>query len=426
MSPRVILLATARSYRLPAFLEAAARLGIEAVAGMDVDPELGKTWRLPLGLDFSDPEESVRRIVAFARERPVAAVLGIDDSSTVLAALASAALGLPHNAPGAAIAARDKHRMRELLLQGGVRVPGFQLFSSLDDPFDVSARVRYPCVVKPVLLSGSRGVIRADDAAEFVSAFRRTAAIASSVDLGSDAAMTESAGPATAISPARILVEDFVPGREFALEGILSGGKMTVLALFDKPDPLDGPFFEETIYVTPSRLPPGDQDQIANCAALAAAAIGLREGPIHAELRLNADGPWVVEVAGRSIGGLCSRILRFGTGMSLEALILRQACGMEIETRRAGAAVGVMMIPIPGRGMFRGVSGTEAARAIGGVEDVQITAQTGYPVVPLPEGASYLGFIFASGQGPAEVEDALRAAHGQLRFEIEPEILVVN
>jgi hypothetical protein len=200
-----------------------------------------------------------------------------------------------------------------------------------------------------------------------------------------------------------------------------------VLALFDKPDPLDGPFFEETIYVTPSRLPTEVQAAIARCAQDAARAIGLQLGPVHAELRVNERGPWLVEVAGRSIGGLCSRTLRFGSDATLEELILRQACGLPIEsTSRAGRAGGVMMIPIPAEGLLRRVAGEEEARAVAGVEDVQITARAGYPIVPLPEGDSYLGFIFARGETPGEVETALREAHARLRFTIEPAIMLTG
>jgi biotin carboxylase len=413
---RVILLTTARSYRTEAFVAAARELGVEVVVGIDMERPLAELWRAPLALDFCDPETAVQAIVRFAAGQPVCAVLGIDDSATVLAAKASAALGLPHNAPEAALAARDKHRMRQLLRQAGVPVPRFRLYPVTSDPAAIAVEVSYPCVVKPTLLSGSRGVIRADNPTEFAAAFRRTRAI------------IEAAGVEypTASGTAGILVEEFIPGGEVALEGMLAGGELSVLALFDKPDPLDGPFFEETIYVTPSRLPAAAQEAIARRAAQAAAALGLREGPLHAELRVNEAGPWLVEAAGRSIGGHCSRMLRFGTGMSLEELILRHACGMEWQARRAGEAVGVMMLPIPARGIFRGVSGTEAARAVPGIRELEITAARGYPVVPLPEGASYLGFLFAAGRTPGEVEAALRAAHACLRFEIAPEMVVLG
>jgi biotin carboxylase len=417
-SRRVLLLMAPSSYRAEAFTAAARRLGLEVVTGIDMDPELAVFRRVPLGIDFRDPEGAVGAIVAFAAQRPLRAVLAVDDSGTVLAARASAALGLPHNPVEAAVAARDKHRMRQLLAAAGVPSPAFRLFEVEEAPSRVAAEIEYPCVLKPTLLSGSRGVIRADDPASFTAAWQRLRRILRAADGERIAAGAGSQS---------ILVEQFIPGREVALEGMLTGGELTVLALFDKPDPLDGPYFEETIYVTPSRLPADAQDAIAACAVRAAAALGLREGPIHAELRVNEAGPWIVEVAGRSIGGLCSRILSFGTGMSLEELILRHAAGLEIPTlRRADEAVGVMMIPIPAAGILRSVTGVAEAEATPGVEEVRVTARAGHVLVPLPEGASYLGFIFARGVSPAGVEAALRAAHRALRFDVMPELPMLD
>ena len=223
-----------------------------------------------------------------------------------------------------------------------------------------------------------------------------------------------------------MLVEDYIPGAEVALEGLLDDGRLRTLALFDKPDPLDGPYFEETLYVTPSRLPAEAQAAIERAAAAAAASLGLRQGPIHAELRWNEGGAFLIEVAARSIGGLCSRTLRFGTDMSLEELILRQALGLPIDAARQGRAGGVMMIPIPAAGHLRRVEGVDAAAAVPGVETVEITARMNHPLIPLPEGDSYLGFIFARGETPAEVEAALRAAHARLAFEIVPEMRMAS
>jgi biotin carboxylase len=294
----------------------------------------------------------------------------------------------------------------------GLPTPLFRLVSTADDPRALAADAPFPCVLKPLLLSGSRGVIRADDPDSFVAAFRRTAAVAAGAAIPRGRVGEWERGGA---GDTEVLIEGFIPGREVALEGLLTRGELAVLALFDKPDPLDGPFFEETLYVTPA---------IARAAQAAAAALGLREGPVHAELRVNDVGPWVLEVAGRSIGGLCSRVLSFGTGASLEELILRHACGLPVDPRRAGEAVGVMMIPIPAAGVLRGVSGIEAAEAVPGIREVRITAPLGHPLVPLPEGESYLGFLFASGERPETVEMALRAGHAALRFEIVPEIPV--
>jgi biotin carboxylase len=404
---RVLLLYSPSSYRAGPFLEAAKKLGLEVVQGVDMPEALADFWHAPLGLDFADLEQATRAIVDYAAKQPLRAIIAVDDGATLLAAHASAALGLPHNSPDAALAARDKHVMRRLLAAGGVPVPEFRRFSAADDTAWVAAQVEYPCVVKPLRLSGSRGVIRADTPDELVAAFTRTR----NMLLADGNPLEETA----------LLVERFIPGFEVALEGLLTGQKLKVLALFDKPDPLDGPFFEETIYVTPSRLPETTQAAIADCTARAAAALGLREGPVHAELRVNDAGPWIVEIAGRSIGGLCSTILQFGVDMCLEELILRQAIGLEVSSvDREQQAVGVMMIPIPGAGMLRAVHGVEQAEAVPGIVGVEITARLHNQIVPLPEGDSYLGFIFARGDAPAQVEAALRAAHQHLKFDIKP------
>jgi biotin carboxylase len=337
-----------------------------------------------------------------------------------VAAVASARLGLPHNPPEAARAARRKDLLRRALLAAGVRTPRFHLLSADADPAAAAAQhlqaaeaageEAFPCVLKPTFLAGSRGVIRADDPAGFATAFRRIAALLSLPEVaekGKEAAR-------------QILVEEFVPGVEVALEGLLQGGRLKTLAIFDKPDPLEGPFFEETIYVTPSRLPGPDQEAIRATTASAAAAIGLREGPIHAELRLNERGPWVIELAARSIGGLCARALRFGTGLSLEELVLLHALGRGVEEiEREPRPSGVMMIPIPSAGILREVRGLNESRQVPGITDVTISATLGKPLVPLPEGSSYLGFIFARADSLHGVEAALREGHRRLEFNIE-------
>ena len=409
---RILLITTPHTYRTEAFTAAANRLGIDIEQAIDLPPELTADWQVPLGVDFRNLAGATDVIVDYARKRPFSAILAVDDSGTLLAARASAALHLPHNDPDSALAARDKHKMRQMLSGAGINAPRFQLFHTSDDPHAIAAQVGYPCVVKPTTLSGSRGVIRANNPAELVAAVQRLARLI-----------------APAGAPAQpFLVEAYIPGIEVALEGMLDNGRLTILALFDKPDPLEGPFFEETIYVTPSRLPEATQHAIADCTDKAARALGLRTGPIHAELRLNDAGPWLVEIAGRSIGGLCSRVLQFGISAAqdnatLEELILRQAAGLGVPNpKRVGQAGGVMMIPIPKAGLLRRVNGLAAAEAVPLIESVEITAKLNYPLVPLPEGESYLGFIFARGETPAAVEAALRQAHQQLHFAIEPQI----
>lgn len=414
-SKRILLLATSATYGTRSFAAAAEALNLEVIYGIDTPEQLAEYWHVPLALDFNDVEQATQRIVKLARQTPLDAILSVDDSGSLIAARASAALSLPHNAPEAALAARNKYRMRERLAAGGVPCPAFKCFSAGDDPTEIATRVDYPCVVKPLLLSGSRGVIRADDPAGFATAFKRLAR------------MLPPAESSPRADAHRVLVERYIPGEEVALEGLLTDGALQVLALFDKPDPLEGPFFEETIYVTPSRLSEATQEAIATCTQQAAQALGLRHGPVHAELRINNAGPWIIEVAGRPIGGLCSNVLQFGIDTCLEELILRHAVGMEIESLdRESQAAGVMMIPIPEAGILRSVYGIDAAEAVPGIAGVEITAKLNYPLVPLPEGDSYLGFIFARGDAPATVEAALREAHRKLKFEIEEQIPVIN
>lgn len=405
---RVLLLMSPATYRGGAFLQAAQKLDLEVVVGIDLPESLADYWHVPLGLDFSDPAASVQTVVEYAREHPIQAVLSVDDSASELAAHINVALGLPHNSPHSAEAARDKLLMRTLMSRGGAPCPVYRPFKLGDDPAQIARQVDYPCVVKPLRLSGSRGVIRADDPAEFVKAFQRTRQLLLSEGFTDQDSL---------------LVEDFIPGFEVALEGMLTHGRLKVLTLFDKPDPLDGPYFEETIYTTPSRLTPEVQAEIARCVAVAAASLDLREGPVHAELRVNERGPWMLEIAGRSIGGLCSTVLEFGSGVCLEELILRNAIGDELEAvEREEQAAGVMMIPIPKAGVLKSVSGVEEASQVPLITGVEITARLHHQLVPLPEGASYLGFIFARGETPEAVEAAIRQAHQSLRFEIRREI----
>ncbi|HJU04321.1 MAG TPA: ATP-grasp domain-containing protein [Nitrospiraceae bacterium] len=405
--PRLLLLLPSSTYRGEAFLEAAAKLEIDVTLGLERTvvllhrPEC--EW---LSLNFSEPERSASAVVEYAQGQPIHAVLGVDDVTAVLAAQFAEALDLPHNSVESVSAARNKHHMRKLLHARGVPVPRFAPVSIFDDPAALAGTVPYPCVVKPLILSASCGVIRADNPDEFVTAFRRVAALLQKLGI-----------TATGEAGRQLLVETFIPGREVALEGLLTGGSLRVLAFFDKPDPLDGPFFEETIYVTPSRLPMAIQRDIAVCAEHAARALRLREGPIHGEFRVNEQGVWAIEIAARSIGGRCSRTLHFAAGISLEELILRHAFRMELPPleREAGAA-GVMMLPIPRAGVFREMRGEAEALAVPGIEEVIITAEPGQTLLPLPEGTRYLGFMIARAAAPADVEAALRLAHGRLAF----------
>jgi len=409
---RLLLLIPTTTYRTEDFVEAARRLDVDLVIASDRPNVMsGEFPDHLLTLPFADPEAAVREIRRFAERRPLDAVVPVDDLTTVVGAAIGQDLGLRANPIGAVRATRNKLEMRERLARSGVPSPAFTAFSVEEDPRIAARRVAYPCVLKPLLLSASRGVIRADDEPRFVAAFTRIARILQSPDVSG---LGDGAD--------RILVEGFIPGIEVALEGLLEDGELHTLALFDKPDPLDGPFFEETIYVTPSRLPDPAQAAIRQSVAAAARALGLHEGPVHAELRVNRDergqeAAWIIEIAARSIGGLCARTLRFGTGMSLEEIILRRALDLPIASlTRDRRAAGVMMIPIPASGILEDVQGLDEARAVPLIEDVTISLHKGQEVVPLPEGSRYLGFIFSRADAPAEAEAALREAQSHLRF----------
>ena len=394
--PRVLLLLPTSTYRATDFVRAAARLGIDVVVGSEEEQALAgdmadRAVVVPLG----NPAAAADVIVALDARAALDAVVAVDDQGVLVAAAAGARLGFPHNPPDAVAATRDKAAMRAALAAAQVPQPSFAMF---DDPARVPG-VGFPCVVKPTGRSGSQGVIRADDPRELDAAVARVRAIAD--------------GP--------VLVEEYVPGVEVAVEGLLRGGTLDVLAVFDKPDPLVGPYFEETIYVTPSRLDAATLARVTELSGRACAALGVVEGPVHAEVRVDGDRAWVIEVAARSIGGLCARALRFGAGIALEELILRHAVGLPLDgLDREEAASGVMMLPIPRAGVLQEVRGQDAARAVDGITGLEITIPRGRRVVPIPEGDRYLGFLFARGDTPHAVESSLRAAFAALTIEITP------
>jgi len=379
---RLLLLLPTVTYRTVAFVEAARRLGVE----LTVASERPSTFEHanPAGLvtlDFTDPTRAAAQARAFARELPVHGVVGVDDDTAVIAAVVAEELGLRGNSVAAAAAARDKYQQRVLLAKAGVAVPRVECYPIASDSQELARHAPYPCVLKPLRLSASRGVIRADDAREFVAAFRRLKAMLEEPEVASCGEWAR-----------HLLVEEFIPGREVAVEGLVTEGRLRVLAIFDKPDPLDGPFFEETIYVTPSRLTPAAHQEITACTQATVTALGLRDGPIHAEIRYNDEGGWLIELAARPIGGRCSGALRFGAGVSLEEIVIRHALGMELPSlEREGQASGVMMIPVPRGGVLRHVRGVEEARAVPLVDAVEITAHPGQTLVPWPEGARYPG-----------------------------------
>ncbi|HLH10228.1 MAG TPA: ATP-grasp domain-containing protein [Terriglobales bacterium] len=414
---RVLLLSNTTGYQANAFKAAAERIGVEIVLASDRCHVLEDPWgdgAIPVR--FQEPQQSAEKIADFARRYSIDAVVAIGDAPTMTAAFAAERLGLSFHPPHAVDACRNKWIARERFKATGLRMPWYKRFPADEDPAIASAEVPFPCVLKPLGLSASRGVIRANDKHEFNAAFKRIELLLAAADVRSS----------KQDSTQWIQVESYIPGSEFALEGLVTEGRLKVLALFDKPDPLEGPYFEETIYVTPSRLLSRDQHAIFGCAQSAISALGLQHGPVHAEFRFNEKGAWVLEVAARPIGGLCAKSLRFETEMALEELIIRHALGEDMsEIRRENAASGVMMIPIPAAGVYEGVENVAQAEKVKGIESVEITAKLQQKLVPLPEGASYLGFIFARGTTPEFVEEALREAHSKLQFQISAELKVV-
>lgn len=405
---RVLLISPSNSYRLVPYVEAARRLGIEPLIASQGRHSPIAEVAGGIHVDLADGRTAEKVLLDSARRRPVHGVVGTDDATVGLAARVAAQLGLPRNPPQAAVLTRRKDLARACLEGAGVPVPEHRRVDLRSPLAPQLQGLSCPCVVKPLALSGSRGVIRADSPEALLGACRRVARIVEGEP---------------SLSPEErryVLVERFVGGPEYAVEGMLHEGRLQVLALFDKPDPLDGPFFEETYYVTPSRLGAELQERIRRRVAEACEAYGLREGPIHAELRLNGGEIWIMEVAARTIGGQCARLLRFGTGHGLEDLVLARAVGRSLALQRPSGAAGVLMIPIPRAGILRRVEGVLAAQRVRHVEALEISVREGYELVPLPEGASYLGFIFARAPTPGQAEEALRRAHAHLRVVTVP------
>jgi formate-dependent phosphoribosylglycinamide formyltransferase (GAR transformylase) len=412
---KVLFLATTTGYQTRMFGAVAERLGVQLVFATDRCEHLEDPWAdSAIAIRFHQETESVEAIVRALSDDPPHGLLVVGDRAATIAALTARIMGLPGHPPEAAAAARDKHLTRERLRAAGLAVPWFMTLPDDAAPDEHAAGIPFPAVVKPLMLSGSRGVIRANTPGEFVDAFRRVQRLLRSPDVR---VMKDRAAN-------KIQVESFIEGREYAVEGVLHHGELYTLALFDKPDLLDGPFFEETIYVTPSRAGEAVEREIQAAVVAATRALGLHHGPIHAECRVNTRGVFVLEVAARPIGGLCAKALAFDgphqQRIGLEELLVRHALGESPArwTREAGAS-GVMMIPIPRAGVYRRVDGVGDARQVRGVTDVQITAKPDQQLVPLPEGASYLGFVFAKGESPEAVEHALRVAHARLAFVID-------
>jgi predicted ATP-grasp superfamily ATP-dependent carboligase len=419
---RVLVFAGKLGYQTRSFDAAARKLGVALGFVTDRCHQLDDPWGdRAIAVHFESPETAAYAVLEAVRAgEGVDGILALGDRPAVAAAYVARGLGLAYNHPLAVEACRSKLRMREVFRDAGLRVPWFRAVALQPAPEPALLGISYPCVLKPLSLSASTGVIRANNREEFLLAAARVRHVLESPEiLASREANVD-----------QMIVEGYIPGREVAVEGLLTGGEFRVLAIFDKADPLEGPFFEETIYVTPSRLGEAQRKEIEKCAADAVRALGLSHGPVHAEFRINEEGVWPLEVAPRPIGGLCARALRFVSSASdeaigLEELLLRQAVEMPVGNwKREAVASGVMMIPVPTSGVLEGVEGESAARAVPNVTDLEITARLHDYIAAWPEGSSYLGFLFARAETAEEVEEALRAAHGELRFTIRERLAV--
>ncbi len=405
----IALVATPGSYRTNSFGAAVAALGFTPLIITSANAAAVPPGTIGIAADIGD----FQSIVAAIETRPgierIRAVIGIDDGTVEVAARVAAALDLPHNPPDAARATRDKSLSRICLSQvEGLSVPRFMQIDPGDASRDVKPAFEPPWVVKPTTMSASQGVIRVDTLDALPAVVDRVRAIAARGGHGD----------------APILIEQFVPGFEIAVEGMLVDGVFTELATFDKPEPLDGPYFEETYYITPGRFEAARGFEIYATVARACSALGLVIGPVHAELRVDGDRLWILEVAGRTIGGDCAGLFQVATDIAVENLVISTAAGSAPTAGKVEGAAGVLMIPVPAAGILRRVEGISAARDVPGVLDVRIDIRDGYEMVPWPEGNSYPGFIFAAGESPDTVYASLKRAHEELKFVLAPSLPV--
>jgi biotin carboxylase len=419
---RLLLFAGKLGYQTRSLDDAAQKLGVEVEFVTDRCHQLNDPWGdRAIAVHFESPDAAAYEVLQKVRNgAPVDGLLAFGDRPAVAAAYVARGLGLPNNHPAAVEACRNKLRMREVFRDAGLRGPWFRTVALTPVPEPALLGISYPCVLKPISLSASQGIVRANTREEFVAAAKRIRRL-----LGSPEILARREADLD-----QIIVEGYIPGTEVAVEGLLTNGVLRILAIFDKPDPLTGPFFEETIYVTPSRLGEAERCEVERCAAQAARALGLTHGPVHAEFRINDEGVWPLEVAPRPIGGLCARALRFldmdtGHVIGLEELLLRHAVDLPgCDWAREPMASGVMMIPVPRSGVLEAVDGEQEARRVAGISELQITARMHEYLAAWPEGSSYLGFLFARAETPEAAETALQLAHSKLRFSITPRLAV--
>lgn len=407
---RILLIAPPNSYRLASYIRAAKKLGVELLVASEGKYSLTTEVAFGLHIDLNNLQQALKTIVTAARTKPFVGIIATDDYTVELVASVAEALGLPHNPPQSARIARRKDLARQLLQSTNLPVPKFTLVDLQNELLPQLKKLDFPCVLKPLALSASRGVIRVDDQIAYLAACQRIQKIIADQN--------------NLFERNHILVEQYIPGIEVAVEAILTAGKYHGITIFDKPEPLQGPFFEETYYVTPSRLECSLQDKIHQIVAKACEAYGLRIGPIHAELRIDGENVYIIEVAARTIGGECAQLLEYATGHSLEELVIRNAMEDKplMPSKPIDQSVGVLMIPTPKSGILRRIEGLLEAGKIRHIEAVNIAIREGHELVQLPEGSSYLGFIFARAETAAAVEAALRAAHAALKIVVAPYI----
>ena len=408
---QLLLIVPPNSYRTVSYLESARRQGVDVLVASEGKHSLVGAIASGLHVDLDAPE-ALDLLLAANRERPFNGVVATDDTTVELGSRIAETLGLPHNPPQAALYSHRKDLARQALQSAGVRTPAFRVLDLAAVIAPQLQGLALPCVVKPLSMSASRGVIRADTPQQVQSVCQRIQSIIRGEGIADDYVSSH------------VLVEAFISGPEVALEGLLHRGKLDVLAIFDKPDPLEGPFFEESYYIMPSRHAAAIQQEIIQCVRDACDGLGLREGPVHAEVRIGKSGCVIIEVAARTIGGECARLLSFGTGHSLEDLVIAHATGRPLSIERSCGAAGVLMIPIAQAGSLRRIEGITRARAVPFIEDILISIRDGYELVPLPEGSSYLGFMFARAPTPGQVEAALRTAHAELEVVVAPLIRI--
>jgi biotin carboxylase len=419
--PRILVFTAKLGYQTRAFDSAAKKLDVELAFVTDRCHQLDDPWHdRALPVRFEAPEEAAYAVMQAHAGHRVDGVLALGDRPTLAAAYVARGLGIAHNHPASVEACRSKLRLREVFRDAGLPTPWFRSLPLQAIPEPALMGINYPCVLKPISLSASQGVVRVNNREEFLAGAGRLKRLLESAEIQATREPNLD----------RMIVEEYLPGREVAAEGLLKDGELRVLAIFDKPDPLEGPYFEETIYVTPSRLAAAEQELVNRCFTDAARALGLAHGPVHGEFRLNERGVWPIEIAARPIGGLCARALRFQlqneTGpVGLEELLLRHALGLPgWDAPRETAASGVLMIPVPRNGILEKVEGAEDARRVPGVTELELTARWRDYIAAWPEGSSYLGFLFARGETPAETENALREGHAKLNFKFTPRLPV--